>query len=288
MLSANIPFAQAVVGPSPVPMPQATVSGAGTNAGGGESVIGLGPLLDALKPENLFGGMLTVIGGQLEDAATQLLDGLWHNDVNVFTYTAPELTYAFPPIDELLTVMRVLVAAVTAVAVVLAAASLAGREVFGWGDNLGEHLGRIGLAATLANGAPLWVKLAIDWNNALCEAIGSTALTLPGDRDHQTFAIILLILALVWFGFRLGLRMLYRIGMLWVLIPTAPVALACWAIPQTQWVAKLWTRLFRRLDLRTGPGDDRIEVCVSDESVRIRWRILVTNPVYGGDAGAGV
>jgi hypothetical protein len=35
--------------------------------------------------------------------------------------------------------------------------------------------------------------------------------------------------------------MLYRIGLLLILIATAPLALACWAIPQAQWVATTWT-----------------------------------------------
>jgi hypothetical protein len=47
----------------------------------------------------------------------------------------------------------------------------------------------------------------------------------------------LLLLALLWFGLKLGLKMLYRLGMLWILITTAPLALACWAVPQAQWVA---------------------------------------------------
>jgi len=237
--SVNLLFAQAA-GPSPSPTPRPP--GAGTGSGG--PVIDLGPLLDALKPENLFGNLPTVVGGKLETASLRILDALWHSGVNVLTYTAPEPTYAFPPLVQLMVGMRIFIAAITGVGVVLAAASLAGREVFGWGDNLGEHLGRLGLAAILANGAPLWIKLAIDWNNALCEAIGGTSLMLPGDRNHDDMVLILLILGLVWFAFRLGVRMLYRIGMLWILIPTAPLALSCWAIPQAHWVARSWTRLF--------------------------------------------
>ena len=51
-------------------------------------------------------------------------------------------------------------------------------------------------------------------------------------------------IALFFFGLKLGFKMAYRLGMLWILIPTAPVALACWAIPQTRLLAATWTRLF--------------------------------------------
>lgn len=127
----------------------------------------------------------------------------------------------------------------------LAAASLAGREVFGWGGELGEHLSRIGLAATLANGAGLLVQLAVDLNNQICEAIGGTAMQPPfGAFNFDPPADSILLIVLLFFGLKLAFKMVYRIGMLWVLIPLAPIALACWAVPQTQWVATTWTRLF--------------------------------------------
>jgi hypothetical protein len=117
--------------------------------------------------------------------------------------------------------------------------------VFGWGEDLGEHLGRFGLAAILANGSFFLTRTAIDWNNQLCEAIGFA--TLPGafvgvPGDALSYGI--LALALLFFGLQLSFKMLYRIGMLWILIATAPLALACWAIPQAQWVATTWTRHF--------------------------------------------
>ena len=91
----------------------------------------------------------------------------------------------------------------------------------------------------------MWVTLAIDLNNRLCEAIGGATLRpIPGERSHDDLALLLLILGLLWFGLQLGLKMIYRIGMLWILIPTAPLALSCWAIPQTQWIARTWTRQF--------------------------------------------
>jgi hypothetical protein len=114
MASTTLLFAQAVPFPQASPSPT-THPGAGGGSGGGP-LIDLGPLLKALSPENLFAGLLQVIGSQIEDAMTQILDALWHGGANVFTFTAPELTYAFPPIADLVMGMRILVAAVTVLA----------------------------------------------------------------------------------------------------------------------------------------------------------------------------
>lgn len=208
-------------------------------------MIDLGPLLDAVNPINLFSHLLEIVSQQLANALRTIWDGLWHSGVNIYTYTDPKLTYQFSTVADLLLGMRILVGAISGVAVVLAAASLAGREVFGWGESLGEHLGRIVLGAILANGAAVWVQLAIDLNNRLCEAIGGASLPSGfGGYGVDPLSASILLSALVWFGLKLGFKMAYRIGMLWILIPVAPVALACWAIPQTQWVATTWTRLF--------------------------------------------
>jgi hypothetical protein len=233
---AQVPIAV----PSPTPRP----GGGGGGGGSSGPIIDLGPLLDALNPKNLFADFLLHISQQLAEALQNIWDRLWHG-LNVFTYTAPSLSYQFAPVAELLIGMRLLVGAITAIGVVLAAAALAGRQVFGWGEDLGEHLGRLGLAAILANGAPLWVQQAIDLNNLLCNAIGGAPLS-GGFRGYGVDALSssILLTALLWFGLKLGLKMLYRIGMLWILIPVAPIALACWAIPQAQWVARTWTRLF--------------------------------------------
>jgi hypothetical protein len=240
MPSANLLFAQAVPVASPTP-----AAGGKTGAGTSGPIIDLGPLLNALNPANLFSGFLKLIGEELADALRTIWDRLWHSGINVYTYTDPKLTYQFVTVADLLLGMRILVGAITAIAVVLAAVSLAGREVFGWGESLGEHLGRVGLAAILANGAAVWVQVAIDLNNRLCEAIGGASLPSGfGGYGVDPLSASILLSALVWFGLKLGFKMAYRIGMLWILIPIAPVALACWAIPQTQWVATTWTRLF--------------------------------------------
>ncbi len=106
-------------------------------------------------------------------ALATLWDNIRHSGANIFTYTAPALRYQFGPVAGLAAGMHLLIAGIAAFGVVLAAASLAGRQLFGWGGELGEHLGRVGLAATLANGAPFLISSAIDLNNRLCEAIGA-------------------------------------------------------------------------------------------------------------------
>ncbi|MBV9599362.1 MAG: hypothetical protein JOZ87_21190, partial [Chloroflexi bacterium] len=185
-------------------MPRPTL---GTGPAGGGPTFDLGPLLDALNPAALFGTLLTILAQQLAAALQAIADRLWHSGINVFTYTDPALTYSFGPVATLLTTTRLLIAAVTAIAIVLAAASLAGRELFGWGGELGEHLGRIGLAATLANGAGVLVQLAIDFNNQLCEAIGGTALQPPfGDFNFDPLSTSILLIVVLFFGLKLAFK----------------------------------------------------------------------------------
>jgi hypothetical protein len=238
-------LAQAI--PSPVPGPVATPRPGGPPGGGGSGPsIDLGPILSALNPEHLFGNFLLLLAQQLAAALATLWDGIWHSGANIFTYTAPALTYQFGPVAGLAAGMHLLIAGITAFAVVMAAASLTGRQVFGWGGDLGEYLGRVGLAATLANGAPFLISTAIDVNNRLCEAVGASSVArgFDGSPIFDNLTTGLLMLFVLWFGLQLGLKMLYRIGLLWILIVTAPLALACWAVPQAQWVATTWTRQF--------------------------------------------
>jgi len=240
-------LAQAVTSPVPVPSPVATPRPGGPSGGGGSGpLIDLGPILSALNPERLFGNVLLLLSQQLAGALSRLWSDIWRSGANIFTYTDPALTYKFGPVAGLEADMHLVIAGITAFGVVLAAASLAGRQVFGWGGDLGEHLGRLSLAATLANGAPFLVSKAIDWNNLVCEAIGTKFVPrgFDGAPIFDSLTTGLLVVFVLWFGLQLGLKMLYRIGLLWILIVTAPLALACWAIPQAQWVATTWTRQF--------------------------------------------
>ena len=71
---------------------------------------------------------------------------------------------------------------------------------------------------------------------ALCAAIGGASVPrgFDGSPVFDNLTTGLLMIFVLWFGLQLGLKMLYRVGLLWILIVTAPLALACWAVPQAQ------------------------------------------------------
>lgn len=112
-----------------------------------------------------------------------------------------------------------------------------------------EFLPRLALAALAANLSLLFAGFFIDLNNALCDGIGAAGL--PGygqfgDIGNLGQDLALLLLALIYgvVGVLLVLQMLLRLALLDLLIITGPLGLLCWALPQTQAWARLWTSTF--------------------------------------------
>lgn len=109
-----------------------------------------------------------------------------------------------------------------------------------------QALPRLGLAALAANLSLLFTGGFIDLGNALCDGIGqvglpgySTATTVQQDLAALVLAVIYAVV-----GFLLVAQMLLRLALLDVLIVTAPLGFLCWALPQTQAWARLWTTTF--------------------------------------------
>jgi len=139
------------------------------------------------------------------------------------------------------------------------------------GGDLGEHLGRLGMAATLANGAPFLVSKAIDWNNLVCEAIGAKSVPrgFDGSPIFDSLTTGFLVVFVLWFGLQLGLKMLYRIGLLWILIVTAPLALALLGDTPSAMDRHHLDQAVCRLDLWPGTGHHRAEAGFREQPI---WR----------------
>jgi hypothetical protein len=108
-------------------------------------------------------------------------------------------------------------------------------------------LPRVALAALAANLSLFFVQVLIDLNNALCglpSAALRQVLTLLLGRTDSGLAFGILFLAFGVTALLLIAQMLVRLAMLDLLIVTAPLALLCWALPQTQAWSWLWTRAF--------------------------------------------
>ena len=120
-----------------------------------------------------------------------------------------------------------------------------------------EHLGapyheamalfpRLVLGALLANTSLIWTQLAIDANNALCQAIGQASLPAweRADPAAQLLVDVIAILIYLVTSLLLVLQMLMRLALIDVLLVISPLGLLCWVLPQTQSWARLWSSTF--------------------------------------------
>jgi hypothetical protein len=99
---------------------------------------------------------------------------------------------------------------------------------------------------TTPNTAAWWVQLAIDVNNAFCGAFGAGPPPNLADTLAKTTLPVDLLVGLVYvvMGLLLVLQQLMRLALVDILIILAPLAAACWILPQTHGWGRLWGTLF--------------------------------------------
>jgi hypothetical protein len=109
---------------------------------------------------------------------------------------------------------------------------------------------RVVLCAIMLNSSLLWGQFVIDLNNALCIWLGAgsmpgwdTVQHLPGDADSLLLNMIAAVIYLVM-GLLLTGQMLMRLALVDALLVIGPLALVCWALPQTYSWARLWLTTF--------------------------------------------
>jgi len=181
----------------------------------------------------------------LSDLVSQVL--LPDSPFNIVAGTPPGLSYDSPTVTALWEATRTIANAALAAVVVWGGFNAMARPYFGstYHDVM-ELVPRVLLGAVLANTSRDWCRLAIDFNNAFCAAVG--AVTPPG-WDQTTGAsqvLINVVSALIYvvMGLLLALQMLMRLALVDILLVVAPLALLCWVLPQTQAWARMWSALF--------------------------------------------
>ncbi len=117
-----------------------------------------------------------------------------------------------------------------------------------------EFLPRIALAVLAANLSLFFIRFFIDLENVLCQGVtdlfGLTLLTntivgiFHGNLAGAGLLVFLLAMILGVMNLLLAGQMLLRLVLLVLLIVLAPPAFLCWALPQTQGYARLWTSTF--------------------------------------------
>jgi hypothetical protein len=170
---------------------------------------------------------------------------------NIISQTPATLSYANPAVRELTETTRR-----------IAFAGLAG--VTAWGGisvivrphlrtpyhGAMEIIPRILLSGFMLATSLQWCQFVIDLNNALCDAVGAGPIpgwtSVPEHMPTGGSVLLNLIAMAVYLvmGLLLAGQMLMRLALVDALLVVAPLALLCWALPQTYGWARLWLTTF--------------------------------------------
>lgn len=170
----------------------------------------------------------------------------WVNDLlglsNIWTQTPPELTFNNGPVREMAN-------AVLAVAIALIALAIFAN---GAGHALGQDVsfGRLVFAVVLSVGNLAFWEMGVRLNNAINQSLSAPDLPamlrphLEGNLDPGTAAgTVILVLVYAIVALLLLFNLLFRLGLIDILIAVGSLALLCYATPQTEHLASHYVRL---------------------------------------------
>lgn len=170
----------------------------------------------------------------------------WANDLlglpNVWTRTPDELTWNNGEI-------RGLAAVVAGVALALIALAIFAT---GMGHALGQEAsyGRLIFSVVLSVGNLAWWEIGVKLNNAICTSLAGPDLPTilrPHLQAHlepgTAIGTVVLVLVYSIVSLLLMFTMLFRLGLVDVLITAGSLALLCYATPQTEHIASHYARL---------------------------------------------
>jgi hypothetical protein len=202
------------------------------------------PTID-FDPKKWAEDAISAVLQDLGDGIRVGMDALWA--ANFITQTPPSLTYQNGDVRGLYTTMQRMANAALAVIAIFGALNSVLRPHLGFRYySLSAFVPRLVVGAILVNTALWWVQFAIDVNNAMAASVGDATPpnwnTLNG--AHQALTDIVLGLLYVIAGLLVVIQMLLRLAWIDVLLVAAPVAAACWVLPQTQGWAQSWNQHF--------------------------------------------
>ena len=202
------------------------------------------PTID-FDPKKWAEDAISAVLQDLGDGIRVGMDALWA--ANFITQTPPSLTYQNGDVRGLYTTMQRMANAALAVIAIFGALNSVLRPHLGFRyHSLSAFVPRLVVGAILVNTALWWVQFAIDVNNAMAASVGDATPpnwnTLKG--AHQALTDIVLGLLYVIAGLLVVIQMLLRLAWIDVLLVAAPVAAACWVLPQTQGWAQSWNQHF--------------------------------------------
>lgn len=214
--------------------------------------------LGALNPSNwlpdpktwaadIFSQVLVTFLRSIANGLHSLVTGVMSSSLNFITRTPPAGSYDSPTVHTLWNVVRGVADAALVLVAVFAGFNVMARQHLGspYHEAM-EVIPRLILGALLVNTSLSWGQLAIDVNNALCQALGQTSLPAWQHADSVTQALVNVLATLIYLvtSLLLVIQMLMRLALVDVLLITAPIGLLCWILPQTNSWARLWSTTF--------------------------------------------
>jgi hypothetical protein len=238
-------FAQEPPEPTPVASPTPTPEG---NPAPEPSGGLLGPLPDPKQwATDVFNQVLVNLLRGLAEALHGVVGAVLGSSLNFITQTPPAGSYASPTVVALWNVVRGIANAGLVLVALWGGVNLIVREHIGspYHEAM-ELVPRLILGALLANTSLAWGQLAIDLNNALCQAVGQASLPAWERADSATQLLVEVLAILIYLvtSLLLLLQQLMRLALIDVLLVVSPLGLLCWVLPQTQGWARLWSSTF--------------------------------------------
>ena len=184
---------------------------------------------------DVFNQVLVNLLNGLAGALHAVVGAVLGSSLNFITQTPPSGTYASPTVQALWNVTRTIADAALVLVAMVGGFNLIGRMHAGvtYHEAM-ELIPRLVLGALLAHTSLTWGQLAIDANNALCQAIGQASLPAWSQADVGTQLLVDVIGVLIYLvtSLLLLLQMLMRLALIDVLLVVSPLALVCWVLPR--------------------------------------------------------
>ena len=233
-------LAQTQLTPTPTPTPTPAFE-----PGGGVININF-PTVDwaNLIPQ-LVGYFFDAIGKFLTDTLHTAFDGLWGSGANVIGRTDLAMTWGFAPVhDQVLVIQSAARAVLILALIVLGLRGMLASIIPRQPSMLAEFINGVVAAVILVAAFPLLVPQVINFTNEAANAVGGANL----GQYVSTVGVgspliqVLLFAVLLFFGVRLLIKAVWRVGFLAVLLPVGMFACAMYALPQTRWLLGWWVR----------------------------------------------
>jgi hypothetical protein len=180
-------------------------------------------------------------------AAQAIWDAAWNSTANIITQLPPDLTYNFGPYRAVAVDPTALAIGGAMLAVVLLGLRTMLGSIVGQDHMVSHILGRLVPAVFLTLAYPVLIARGVGLLNQVATSLGSGPIGAalvpslpPPPVPHLAIPWVVLWLLLIYYAIRLLIRLAYSIFRFLVALLFGPVALILWAIPQTEWITRLW------------------------------------------------